>query len=145
MKEAFKDADVIYCKSWAPFKAMEERTELYGKGDFDGIDKLEEELLQHNAEFKDWSATEEMMKLTKNGNALYMHPLPADITGVSAAEGEVDASVFDRYRDQLYKQASFKPYVIAAMIFLSKFKDPAKVLQDLEDRGTARHEFTGKI
>ncbi|MFD1670837.1 knotted carbamoyltransferase YgeW [Agrilactobacillus yilanensis] len=141
MKAAFKDADVIYCKSWAPFKAMEERTDLYGKGDFDGIDKLEQELLAQNAEHKDWACTEDMMKLTKEGKALYMHPLPADITGVSAEEGEVDASVFDRYRDELYKQASFKPYMIAAMIFLSKFKDPAKVLKELEARGTQRHEF----
>ncbi|MBV7389683.1 knotted carbamoyltransferase YgeW [Enterococcus alishanensis] len=138
MKEAFKDADVIYCKSWAPFKAMEERTELYGKGDFDGIDKLEEELLVQNANHKDWAATEEMMSLTKDGKALYMHPLPADITGVSAEEGEVDASVFDRYRDELYREASYKPYVIAAMIFLSKFQDPAKALKDLEARGTER-------
>ncbi|MGM0240009.1 knotted carbamoyltransferase YgeW [Enterococcus sp. AZ103] len=139
MKEAFKDADVIYCKSWAPFKAMEERTELYGKGDFDGIDKLEEELLVQNANHKDWAATEEMMSLTKAGKALYMHPLPADITGVSAEEGEVDASVFDRYRDELYREASYKPYVIAAMIFLSKFQDPAKALKDLEARGTERN------
>jgi knotted carbamoyltransferase YgeW len=138
MKEAFKDADVIYCKSWAPFKAMEERTELYGNGDFKGIDRLEQELLKQNANHKDWACTEEMMKLTKDGKALYMHPLPADITGVSADEGEVDASVFDRYRNELYKQASFKPYVIAAMIFLSKFKDPAKVLKELEARGTER-------
>jgi knotted carbamoyltransferase YgeW len=138
MKAAFKDADVVCCKSWAPFKAMEERTELYGKGDFDGIDALEQELLKQNANHKDWAATEEMMALTKNGKALYMHPLPADITGVSAAEGEVDASVFDRYRVELYKQASYKPYSIAAMIFLSKFENPAKVLQELEARGEER-------
>ena len=139
MKEAFEDADVIYCKSWAPFKAMEERTELYGNGDFDGIDRLEQDLLAQNAKHKDWACTEDMMKLTKDGKALYMHPLPADITGVSADEGEVDASVFDRYRDELYKQASFKPYIIAAMIFLSKFKDPAAKLQELEDQAKDRH------
>ncbi|KRM97648.1 knotted carbamoyltransferase YgeW [Loigolactobacillus rennini] len=138
MKEAFNDADVIYCKSWAPFKAMQKRTDLYGKGDFDGIDKLEQELLQENSQHQDWSCTEDMMKLTKNGKALYMHPLPADITGVSAEKGEVDASVFDRYRDELYKQASYKPYVIAAMIFLSKFKNPATVLKQLEARGQER-------
>lgn len=138
MKEAFTDADIVYCKSWAPFKAMEERTELYGNGDFDGIDKLEQELLKENANHKDWACTEEMMEVTKDGKALYMHPLPADITGVSAEEGEVDATVFDRYRKELYMEASYKPYVIAAMIFLSKFKDPAKVLKELEARGTER-------
>lgn len=38
-----------------------------------------------------------MMKLTKDGKALYLHCLPADITGLSCPEGEVDNSVFDRY------------------------------------------------
>ena len=46
---------------------------------------------------------EEMMSLTKDGKALYLHCLPADITGVSCEEGEVDATVFDRYRIPLYK------------------------------------------
>lgn len=139
MKEAFRDADIVYPKSWAPFKAMEERTELYGNGDLEGIKALERRLLAQNANHKDWECTEEMMKLTKGGKALYLHCLPADITGVSCEAGEVAASVFDRYRDPLYKQASFKPYIIAAMIFLAKEKDPAAKLLELEARGTLRH------
>ena len=138
MKEAFQGADIVYPKSWAPFAAMEKRTNLYGEGDTEGIKALEKELLAQNAQHKDWACTEEMMKLTKGGKALYMHCLPADITGVSCKEGEVDASVFDRYRDPLYKEASFKPYVIAAMILLEKFKNPAKVLEELEKRGQDR-------
>ena len=78
------------------------------------------------------------MATTKNGKALYMHCLPADITGVSCEEGEVDASVFDRYRTPLYKEASFKPYIIAAMIFLAKFADPADILKKLEEKNTSR-------
>ena len=124
MKEAFVGADVVYPKSWAPFAAMEKRTNLYGDGDFAGIDSLEKELLSQNATHKDWVCTEEMMSLTKNGRALYLHCLPADISGVSCEEGEVDGSVFDRYRTPLYKEASFKPYVIAAMIMLEKFAAP---------------------
>ena len=138
MKEAFQGADIVYPKSWAPFAAMEKRTNLYGEGDTEGIKALEKELLAQNAQHKDWACTEEMMKLTKDGKALYMHCLPADITGVSCDEGEVDATVFDRYRDPLYKEASYKPYVIAAMILLEKFKDPAKVLEELEKRGQDR-------
>ena len=133
MEEAFKDADIVYPKSWAPFKAMEERTDLYAKGDTDGINALEKRLLSQNAEHKDWECTEEMMKLTKNGKALYLHCLPADISGVSCEEGEVEASVFDRYRVPLYKEASFKPYIIAAMIFLAKVKDPAAMLRKLSE------------
>ncbi|MGI5931171.1 MAG: knotted carbamoyltransferase YgeW [Eubacterium sp.] len=139
MAEAFKDADIVYPKSWAPFAAMEKRTDLYGKGDFDGIDKLEKELLAQNAQHKDWCCTEELMKTTKDGKALYLHCLPADINGVSCQDGEVEASVFDRYRDPLYKEASYKPYVIAAMILLAKQKDPQATLKALEARATERH------
>ena len=138
MAEAFRDADIVYPKSWAPFAAMEKRTDLYGAGDFDGIDALEKELLAQNAEHKDWCCTEELMKTTKDGKALYLHCLPADISGVSCADGEVAASVFDRYRAPLYREASFKPYIIAAMIFLAKMKDPAAALAALEARGTKR-------
>lgn len=138
MEEAFKDADIVYPKSWAPFVAMQKRTDLYGNGDFDGIKTLEKELLAQNAQHKDWACTEEMMKLTKGGKALYMHCLPADITDVSCKEGEVDASVFDRYRTPLYKEASYKPYIIAAMIFLSKFENPQATLKALEERAAKR-------
>lgn len=138
MEEAFRDADIVYPKSWAPYAAMEKRTDLYGAGDFDGIDKLEKELLAQNATHKDWTCSEELMKKTKDGKALYLHCLPADITDVSCKEGEVDASVFDRYRTPLYKQASFKPYIIAAMIFLAKFRDPAGLLAKLESEGKQR-------
>ncbi len=139
MAEAFKDADVVYPKSWAPFSAMEKRTELYGEGDQAGIDALEQELLAQNATHKDWICDEEIMKTTKDGKAIYLHCLPADISGVSCEEGEVEASVFDRYRDELYKEASFKPYIIAAMIFLAKEKNPQAALKALEERGVARH------
>ena len=140
MAEAFQDADVVYPKSWAPFKAMEERAELYGKGDMEGIKALEKRLLAQNAQHKDWECTEEMMKLTKDGKAMYLHCLPADITDVSCEAGEVAASVFDRYRDPLYKEASYKPYIIAAMIFLAKVKDPVAKLQELEARAAKRHD-----
>ena len=138
MAEAFAGADIVYPKSWAPFAAMEKRTELYAVGDSAGIQALEKELLEQNARHKDWCCTEELMKTTKDGKALYLHCLPADINDVSCKDGEVEASVFDRYRDPLYKEASFKPYVIAAMIMLAKFADPADVLKRLEEKGTPR-------
>ena len=150
MEEAFKDADIVYPKSWAPYAVMEERTQLVGEGRFEELKELEKRCLANNAKFKNWTCTEELMKTTKDGKALYMHCLPADITGVymhclpaditgvSCKEGEVEASVFDRYLDPLYKEASYKPYVIAAMIFLAKFKDPSSKLQALLDRAQPR-------
>lgn len=138
MAEAFEGADVVYPKSWAPFAAMEERTELYGRNDFDGISALEKRLLAQNAEHKDWECTEELMSRTKDGKAVYLHCLPADISGVSCKEGEVAASVFDRYRDSLYQEASNKPYIIAAMIFLAKVKKPVETLRALYDTAAPR-------
>ncbi len=138
MDEAFKDADIVYPKSWASFAAMEQRTELYGNGDFDGIKALEKQLLAENAKHTDWECTEEKMAKTKDGKALYLHCLPADITGVSCKQGEVAGSVFDRYREPLYKQAGYKPYIIAAMMLLSKVEDPGKTLEKLLKQGTPR-------
>ncbi len=138
MAEAFQGADIVYPKSWAPFAAMEKRTDLYANNDMDGIKALEQELLGQNKKHMDWTCTEELMATTHNGSALYMHCLPADISGVSCEHGEVEASVFDRYRVPQYKQASYKPYIIAAMIFLSKQKNSADLLQRLMDRATPR-------
>lgn len=138
MAEAFRDADIVYPKSWAPFAVMEERTDLVGEGRFDELKDLEKRCLLNNAKHKDWECTEELMATTKDGKALYMHCLPADISGVSCKEGEVAASVFDRYRVPLYKEASYKPYIIAAMIFLAKFRNPAAKLAELVEASAKR-------
>jgi knotted carbamoyltransferase YgeW len=141
MAEAFADADIVYPKSWAPFAAMEKRTQLYGAGDLDGIKALEKELLAENARHISWEASEDLMATTKGGKALYLHCLPADISGVSCEAGEVAASVFDRYRVPLYKEASHKPYIIAAMIFLAKVADVPARLQALNDVAALRCNF----
>ena len=140
MDEAFKDADIVYPKSWAPYDVMLKRVPLLHNGDQAGLKELEKSALANNAKFKDWECTEEKMKLTRNGKALYMHCLPADITGVSCASGEVASSVFDRYRDDTYREASYKPYIIAAMILLGRFASPATVLKNLLSRNTIREQ-----
>lgn len=131
MEEAFKDADIVYPKSWAPYQVMQQRTELLRESNYDGLKALEKQCLSQNAKHKDWHCTEEMMKLTKDGQALYMHCLPADISGVSCASGEVQDTVFERYRIATYKEASWKPYIIAAMILARKYAEPAQVLAQL--------------
>ncbi|WEM41289.1 knotted carbamoyltransferase YgeW [Photobacterium sp. DA100] len=138
MEEAFKDADIVYPKSWAPYQVMGRRTELLRANDHDGLKALEKECLAQNANHKDWHCTEEMMKLTKGGEALYMHCLPADITGVSCEEGEVEESVFEKYRIATYKEASWKPYIIAAMILNRKYQEPGHILQELLDDAKKR-------
>jgi knotted carbamoyltransferase YgeW len=131
MTDAFTDADVVYPKSWAPMTVMQERTRLLKEGNLQALQALEKQCLAENARHQDWECTEEMMKLTRNGNALYEHCLPADISGVSCPKGEVEKSVFERYRIHTYQEAGYKPFVIAAMIFLSKIKNPLSHLKSL--------------
>ncbi len=138
MDEAFKDADIVYPKSWAPFHVMQQRTNLLQKKDNEGLKELEKQCLANNAKFKNWECTEEKMKLTKGGKALYMHCLPADISGVSCKEGEVAASVFDRYRVDTYKEAGYKPFIIAAMMMTMRFQNPTEVMEKLIKKNAAR-------
>jgi knotted carbamoyltransferase YgeW len=128
MEEAFRDADVVYPKSWAPARVMRERTRLLRAGDSPRLADLEREALATNAGFKKWECTEDLMKLTRGGRALYMHCLPADVTGVSCGAGEVSQSVFESARLDTYREAGHKPFVIAAMILATRFRNPADVL-----------------
>lgn len=140
MEEAFKDADIVYPKSWAPYTVMEKRTALLrgGKAKQNELDILEKECIENNDRFRNWECTEDKMALTKEGKALYMHCLPADITDVSCTHGEVSASVFDRYRAATYNEAEHKLYVIAAMMLFTRFEKPAAVLAKLLENAKPR-------
>jgi ornithine carbamoyltransferase len=138
MKEAIIDADLVYPKSWAPFHIMQQRTELLKNADRSGLKDLEQVCLANNAKYKDWEYNAEMMNVTKNKDALYMHCLPADISGVSCREGEVNAEVFERYRLRTYIEAGYKPYIIAAMMFTNRFENPGDVLLGILNRGMKR-------
>jgi N-acetylornithine carbamoyltransferase len=61
MDEGFKDADVVYAKSWGPLLTTSDPEE--GK-------KLQDK-------YQDWITTKDKMALAKD-DAIYMHPLPAD-------------------------------------------------------------------
>ncbi len=139
MEEAFCDADVVYPKSWAPMHVMEQRTQLLQTGDSQGLKTLEQECLANNKKFVHWECDKQKMAATKNGSALYMHCLPADITGVSCEEGEVSADVFEHYRLQTYREAGHKPFIIAAMILLTKRNNAADLLGRLASANKPRH------
>ena len=141
MEDAMKDADIVYPKSWAPFHIMQQRTELLKNKDAEGLKALEQTCLANNAKYKDWEYNEAKMKLTKTQDALYMHCLPADISGVSCEEGEVNAEVFEKYRIRTYLEAGFKPYIIAAMMFTNKFSNPSEVLNKILQRDKRRVGF----
>lgn len=128
MNDAFTGADIVYPKSWASFEVMEKRTELLKKSDSEGLKTLEKTALTQNKHFSSWTCTGDLMKRTKKGSALYMHCLPADVSGESCKHGEVEAGVFRRYRVQTFRQASWKPYVIAAMILSCQFGDKVSTM-----------------
>jgi len=129
MEEAFSDADVVYPKSWASYHIMEQRTKLFREGDTRAYQNLEKEALAENKQHVNWECNSELMKSTKNGKALYMHCLPADISGESCEQGEVTKNVFAKYRKDMYLEARNKPFVIAAMILLSQLANPVAFLK----------------
>jgi knotted carbamoyltransferase YgeW len=134
MDEAFADADIVYPKSWAPYHVMEQRTRLLKVSDKEGLKHLEKDCLANNAKHTDWECTRAKMNLTAGQKALYMHCLPADITDVSCKAGEVSAEVFEQYRIPTYNEASYKPFVISALMFLTRMKDPGAKLEMLVNR-----------
>ena len=89
MDEAFKDADVVYPKSWGPMMTTTGKEE--GKA---LIDK-----------YKDWITDERRMKLTKD-DSIYMHCLPAD-RGLEVTDGVIDGPhsvVYDEAENRLHAQ-----------------------------------------
>ena len=134
MEEAFQGAHIVYPKSWAPYHVMQRRTELLQKSDKDGLKALEKECLANNAKFQNWECDRRKMDLTADKKALYMHCLPADITDVSCRAGEVSAEVFEQYRIPTYHEASYKPFVISALMFLTRLQNPGAKLQQIIER-----------
>jgi knotted carbamoyltransferase YgeW len=117
MDAAFKDADVVYPKSWGPYDLMLERVEANRNCDQDGLHDIERRALVRNEEHEDWITDEHRMALTNDGAALYMHCLPADIGA------EVSSQVFTSCRTDLARQANKKVYAIMAI--LAAAKEPA--------------------
>ena len=138
MAEAFDGAEIVYPKSWAPMQVARRRTELLRKADQAGLKALEKECLDENARHASWQCDEALMKRTAAGSALYMHCLPADISGVSCEKGEVSKDVFERYRLETYREAAWKPFVIAALIYLTRVQNAPAALRRMVDSGTPR-------
>lgn len=67
-----------------------------------------------NASHKDWICDEARMALTHGGSALYMHCLPADIGA------EVSASVMEKARLDVAREAQKKVFVIMALLAVAK-------------------------
>lgn len=143
MTDAFAGADVVYPKSWAPAAVMRERTALLRSKATAGLADLERQALATNARFKDWECTRERMAGTRAGRALYMHCLPADVSGVSCEAGEVSRSVFEAARLDTYREASHKPFVVAALILATRVANAGVLLGDVARRAIPRRRAPG--
>ena len=89
MEKAFKDADVVYAKSWGPLLTTDDKTE--GKRIQDS--------------YKNWITDERKMKLARP-DALYMHPLPAD-RNIEVTDAVIDgpnSAVYDEAENRLHAQ-----------------------------------------
>ena len=89
MDAAFKDADIIYAKSWG---AMVHTSD----------EKAGAEIIK---KYESWITDERRMKLAKD-DAIYMHPLPAD-RNVEVTDGVIDSNqsvVYDEAENRLHAQ-----------------------------------------
>ena len=89
MEEGFKDADIVYAKSWGPLLTTS--------------DKAEGKKLQDS--FKSWITDERKMALAK-ADAIYMHPLPAD-RNIEVTDAVIDGPnsvVYDEAENRLHAQ-----------------------------------------
>src|SRR5512133_2786781 len=89
MDEAFRDADIIYPKSWGPLVVTADPAESAKIID----------------QYKDWITDERRMKLAKP-DAIYMHPLPAD-RNIEVTDGVIDGPnsvVYDEAENRLHVQ-----------------------------------------
>jgi knotted carbamoyltransferase YgeW len=117
MDRAFADADVVYPKSWGPYALMMERVDANRAGDREAMQAIERRCLAMNAEHRGWICDERRMGLTRGGDALYMHCLPADIGA------EVSPGVMARHRFNVAREANKKLYVIMALLAAAKVDD----------------------
>lgn len=101
MKEAFKDADIVYPKSWTSKHFIPPEV------DKPMLEKTQE-LFEKN---KHWKTTKEMMKLAKE-DAIYMHCLPAD------RGFEVDDDVIDGPQSVVFDEAENRLHVQKAIMAL---------------------------
>jgi ornithine carbamoyltransferase len=96
MEDGFRDADVVYAKSWGPLLTTADPEE--GK-------RMQD---QH----QDWITDGRKMKLAKPG-AIYMHPLPAD------RDIEVTSEVMDGPQSVVYDEAENRLHVQKAAMALT--------------------------
>ena len=98
MEKAFKDADVVYAKSWGAMMTTEDVNE--------GAKIIDK--------YKHWITDEKKMNLAKD-DSIYMHPLPADrdVEVASAVMDGPHSVVFDEAENRLHAQKAVMALTMA--------------------------------
>ena len=100
MEEAFKDADIVYPKSWGPHDLMLQRQDARSD---EQMHQIEEQCLSLNARYRSWICDEQRLELARH-TAIYMHCLPAD-RGAEVTDGVIDGPqsvVFQEAENRLH-------------------------------------------
>ena len=96
MEEGFKDADIVYAKSWGPLMTTQDPDE--GK-------RIQDQ-------YEDWITDARKMALADK-DAIYMHPLPAD------RDVEVTSEVMDGPQSVVFDQAENRMHAQKAVMALT--------------------------
>ncbi len=96
LEEAFRDADIVYPKSWG----------------IESLFKQPEKALELSKRYKSWICDEKLMTITKK-NSIYMHCLPAD------RGNEVTDAVIDGPHSVVYQEAENRLHTAKAIMALT--------------------------
>ena len=100
-------------------------------GDTAELARIERWALERNAEHTGWICDERRMGLTRDGEALYMHCLPADIGS------EVSPAVMERFKVAVAREANWKVYVVMALLAGAKVPSLATALAALDKENSS--------
>ena len=104
MDEAFKDAIVLYPKSWGCHQFLDEQKIPEKERQAQGMEYLNK--------YKSWVCTEKRMKLADK-KSVYMHPLPAD------RGAEVEDAVIDGPQSIVFDQAENRLHTVKSILALT--------------------------
>jgi N-acetylornithine carbamoyltransferase len=96
LEEAFRDADIVYPKSWG----------------IESLFKQPEKALELSKRYKPWICDEKLMSITKK-ESIYMHCLPAD------RGNEVTDAVIDGPHSVVYQEAENRLHTAKAIMALT--------------------------
>lgn len=99
--EGFRGADLVYSRNWMSPSA-------YKGGVFDKEGEIE-----HSLQYKEWICDANKMKLTRDGNGLFLHPMPVD------RGHEVTDEVASGSRSIIYEVAENRLHVQKAIMALT--------------------------